>query len=322
MALNINNSLALPDDQWFHNSGIKTGICLHHTVGGTAVSSLNWWKQDPQPIGTAFIIERDGSVFQAFDPLGWAYQFGLKWPHSEKIPFEKRFIGIEIASEGGLQESGGNFYCFDRIGPRTLKNKDEVFDFGKPYRGYRYFDRYETAQVNALLELLNHLFRTFNIEKKIPKDYMQYHGKKLKDFNGVIGHVNVREDKTDPLPDDSFWQRVIKESGLELVDLENTGTAGSNGNNILSAEEIAGLFQENLVQFNKMNRSAGSMIKGLLWELQDDNRNTYIRLRDAVEGGHKVFYDLVQGDSSLLAIAAQSLGFKKWDSNCLEVFDA
>ena len=76
------------------------------------------------------------------------------------------------------------------------------------------------------------------------------------------------------------------------------------------------------MQFSKMNRAAANLIKGLLWELQDNNRNTYIRLRDASENGHKVFYEIIQGDSSLIPLAAKSLGFKKWESNCLEVFDA
>ena len=40
MALIVSNSLALPDDQWFPNGNTKTGICLHHTVGGTAVQVL------------------------------------------------------------------------------------------------------------------------------------------------------------------------------------------------------------------------------------------------------------------------------------------
>jgi len=315
----INNNLKLPNDQYFPAGSAKTGICLHHTCGGTAASTIDWWKQDKQMIGTAFIVERDGTIYQAFDPKGWAYQFGLKWGDPSRINFEKRFIGIEIASEGGLTESGGNLYCFDTVSSRTLKKREEAFDFGKTYRGYRYFDKYETKQIDSVVQLINHLCDTFAVERKIPSDYKYYYGDKLKDFKGVIGHVNVRDDKSDPLPDDSFWQRIINECSLQTVDLNSKKPAPQTQ---LTNDQIQKLFDDNVKQFSKMNRSAGNMVKGLLWELQDRGRNTYIRLKDAVDNGHVAFYEMVQGDHSLVDLAAQSLGFKSWDNNRLEVYSA
>ena len=90
----------------------------------------------------------------------------------------------------------------------------------------------------------------------------------------------------------------------------------------LTPDQIEELFKENVSQFSKMNRSAGNMVKGLLWELQDGVRNTYIRLTNAVEDGHVVEYEMVQGEQSLVELAAQSLGFKSWVNNKLEVYDA
>ena len=221
MPLNLNKTLTLPDDQYFHTGSKKTGIVLHHTVGGTAASTLNWWKTDGHMVGTAYLIERDGTANEVFNPKGWAWQFGLKWPRDEKINFEKRFIGIEIASEGGLIESDGNLYCFDRISDKTRKDKNETFDFGKDYRGYRYFDKYENAQVDTVIELVNHLCQTFNIPKNLPENYLEYYGKKLIDFEGIIGHTMVRSDKSDPAPDDNFWQRIVTECNLTQVDIGN-----------------------------------------------------------------------------------------------------
>ncbi|MFV1980941.1 MAG: N-acetylmuramoyl-L-alanine amidase, partial [Rhodothermia bacterium] len=116
----IDQTLALPGNEFFPAQHAKTGICLHHTVGGTAASSINFWKTDGANVGTAYMIGRDGTVFEIFDPKAWAFQFGLKgWSNTDRFSFEKRFIGIEIASEGGLTESDGNLYCFDRVSPRT-----------------------------------------------------------------------------------------------------------------------------------------------------------------------------------------------------------
>ena len=323
MSVNISNKLELPNDQYFFNGDKKTGICLHHTVGGTAASSVAWWKQDKQMVGTPFIIDHDGTIYQVFDPKGWAWEFGLKWGDPFRTNFEKRFIGIEIASEGGLIESDGNLYCFNTVNARTLKNRSEVYDYGKPYRGFRYFDKYEDVQVDSVVQLVNYLIDMFGIERKIPKNYTDYYGLKLKDFKGIIGHVNVRDDKTDPNPDPTFWQRVIKGCNLQLVDIDTgipePSVVSSNG---LTKDEIDKLFQDNLNQFSIMSRGAGNMVKGLLWELQDEDRDTYIRLKNAASNGFIVNYDLVQGDPKLVAIAAQSLGFKSWDNNRLEVYNA
>jgi hypothetical protein len=50
----------------------KIGIVLHHIVGGTASSTLNWWKTYGQMVGTVYLIGRDKTVYEVFDPLGWA----------------------------------------------------------------------------------------------------------------------------------------------------------------------------------------------------------------------------------------------------------
>jgi hypothetical protein len=85
--------------------------------------------------------------------------------------------------------------------------------------------------------------------------------------------------------------------------------------------QIQKLFKENLAQLSKMNLIAGSMIKGLLWELQDNSRDTYIRLHDAADQGFIVHYDIVRGNPKLVALAAESLGFKSWENNQLEVYN-
>ena len=319
MALTFSNKLALPADQYFPMGSTKTGISLHHTVGGSAASTVDWWKRDGQMVGVAFIVDRDGTIYQVFDPDGWAYQFGLKWGDPDRMNFEKRFIGIEIASEGGLMESGGNLYSFGVVNPKTLKSRSEAFDYGQPYRGFRYFDKYEPAQIDSVVQLVDSLLTTYNIERKMPQKYMEYYGQNLKDFRGVLGHVNVREDKSDPLPDNSFWQRVMNDCNLQLIEIGETTMGGTTG---MTADQIQKLFQENVAQFSTMAVGAGAMVKGLLWELQDANRNTFIRLRDAVNQGYVVFYDIVQGDPNLIPLAAQSLGFMSWANSRLEVFSA
>ena len=87
----------------------------------------------------------------------------------------------------------------------------------------------------------------------------------------------------------------------------------------LTPAEIEQLFQENIQQINLMKVAAGSMVKGLLMELERNNRNTYIRLREAAPNGHVVFYAFVQGDKTLVGRIARALGFKTVTDTKLEV---
>jgi len=316
MPVQISRDWRLPEKEYFPGPTTKSGICIHHTVGGSARSTFNWWMQDGSMVGTAYLIDHDGTIYEVFDPKAWAWQFGLKWNREEKIRFEKRFIGIEIASEGGLIEHDGQLYCFDRVSQRTRKDRSEAFDYGKDFRGYRYFDKYEDAQIDSLTGLITHLTETFNIPKSTPDGHFDYYGEKLKDFQGIIGHTMVRTDKSDPLPDKALWDTIIQKCAVQKVDPQ---TGRKVGKEKMSDSEKEKLFNSNAKELNKMNIAAGSMVKGLIMELQRGDRQTYIRLRDAVQGGHKINYDFVEGDAGLVFRIGYALGFKTVTDDTLEV---
>jgi len=317
MPVPINRDLRLPDSEYFPSRDPKTGICIHHTVGGSVRSTFNWWLADKATVGTAYLIARDGTVHEVFDPNCWAWQFGLKWQREQKIAFEKRFIGIEIASEGGLIESEGKLYCFDRISDRTEKNRIEALDYGKDFRGYRYFDKYEPAQVDSLTQLINDLCGQFNIPKTTPNDHYKFYGEELKDFKGIIGHTMVRLDKSDPAPDQTMWDTLKNTCALQLVDPNQVSAPPDQEE--LNMDE---LFEHNIQQINIMNVAAGSMVKGLIMELERSNRDTYIKLKNPVAGGHKVNYDFVKGDPGLVFRVANAFGFKTVTADTLEVRNA
>jgi hypothetical protein len=313
MAPQIERSLRLPPGAYFPTVEQKTGIAIHHTVGGTAKSTFQYWAGNTEMVGTAYIIDRDGTIYEVFDPTAWAWQFGLKWPSAEKIAFEKRFIGIEIASEGGLVESNGQLYCFDTVSPKTLKPREEAFDCGKNYRGYRYFDKYQPAQITSLCSLIDWLCGQFPIPKKVPANPEEYRGEALKRFTGIIGHTMVRTDKTDPLPDPAFWTNLCASCGLTVVNDVGAAPAPNGG------VDLDQLFRENMAALNTMNVAAGSMVKGLIMELQRSNRATYIRLRNPAPNGHTVDYGMVKGDPTLVGKIGRALGFQAVTATTLEV---
>jgi hypothetical protein len=315
----INRSLRLPATAYFPGREQKSGIALHHTVGGSAKSTFHYWAANDEMVGTAYIIDRDGTIYEIFEPTAWAWQFGLRWPSADKIAFEKRFVGIEIASEGGLVESNGELYCFGTVSPKSLKPRGEAFDCGRDYRGYRYFDRYEPAQMDSLCSLLDWLCSELGVPKEVPANPTEYRGEALKQFSGIIGHTMVRLDKTDPLPDPAFWDRLGASCRLTCDDDFQSAPSSRRGLDDVAIEQ---LFQQNVSVINAMNVSAGSMIKGLIMELARNNRATYIRLQDPVAAGHAVSYKMVQGDPKLVERIAKALGFKSVTASRLEVRNA
>ena len=223
----INRTLRLTDEQYYKVETPKTNICLHHTVGGSAKSTFNYWQSTADHIATAYIIERDGTIYEVFDPKYWAHHLGLKMANNTL--YNKRTIGIELASEGALR-SGDELneklgqakfdpkylYAFD-IDVSPFKNAKKLYhllDDGKKYfdmldlglgafRGYRWFDAYDEPQVVATIELVKYLCEQFNISKQlIPNpDKLAFDTSILTDnWSGIYTHVNVRADKSDLSP--------------------------------------------------------------------------------------------------------------------------
>jgi hypothetical protein len=320
--LNIDRSLRLPANQFLPPAAPKTGICIHHTVGGSARSTFDWWLNDGQQVGTAFIIERDGRIHETFPPEAWAWQFGLKWPAGRKIAFEQRFIGIELASEGGLKEAGGKLYCFDRVSPRCEKARAEVFDCGHTYRGFRYFDRYEPAQVDSLVHLMDDLLTRFAIPRRRPENPFDFHGEALERFTGVIGHTMVRDDKSDPIPDPELWRRLANDLGVvgpgNAVAPARPAPTPAPATPGRSAE-VAQLVRDNQAELSKLNPGAGAVVQCLLGELEHDVRSTYLRLFDAVPGGYRVKYAFVRGRADLVGRLGRALRFERITDNELVV---
>lgn len=205
--LGINRSLRLPPDQYMPSKSQKSLIVLHHTAGGSAKSTFDWWRTTSERIGTAYIVERDGTVYEVFDPSSWAYHLGVKG----ETEIERRSIGIEIASEGGLTPGPGDLYAFGVVSERT-RFRGEVYDHGHSWRGFRHFASYTEPALLSVLGLVELLIQRFDIPRQTPAAELEY-DKALVNFRGVIGHHHVREDKSDVHP--GFpWARLVESAGL------------------------------------------------------------------------------------------------------------
>lgn len=211
-------AMQLPAGQFVDEIHEKDLIVIHHTVGGSARSTFEYWKQDPARIGTAFIVERDGMIYQTFPEDRWAYHLGLKGADAAGGRHERRSIGIEIASEGALVEKDGGLFAFG--GTRHV-DRLKSFDLGFAWRGFRYFDAYDPPQLEAVFLLVADLLdRHPGIPRQTVRDHRSgpgaIDGIDRLSFRGVLGHADLRADKSDPHP--GFpWAELARRCNLEVL---------------------------------------------------------------------------------------------------------
>jgi len=207
------STFRLPTTQYFPQTQAKTAIVLHHTVGGSARSTFNWWHSDREAatgqqrrVGTAYLIERDGRIFEVFPPECWAYHLGLR-----DMAVEQRTIGIELCSEGGLERRADDLWGIGRsLGAvDRLFEQERVYHIPQGWRGFQWFDAYEEEQIVAACQLVRWLCERFNVPAAMPRATEWYgpaDAKRWSAFAGVIHHALLRPDKSDLHPGFPEWR--------------------------------------------------------------------------------------------------------------------
>jgi N-acetyl-anhydromuramyl-L-alanine amidase AmpD len=223
--MNISTALRLPADSYFPEKHPKDLIVLHHTVGGSAKSTFEYWRTDEQHIGTAYIVDREGTIYEVFPPECWAYHLGLKTTQT----VDKRSIGIEIASEGALLERGRNYYSFGRLTEAT-RYTGPVFDVDAEapapgiktvssqqlWRDYRYFAQYTPAALASVFALVDALLTRFSIPRQTPANHVDYNLAAYTNYKGVLTHCQLRSDKTDVHPGFA-WEELVSACTLTMT---------------------------------------------------------------------------------------------------------
>lgn len=208
----------LKKSHYFQEDNKKSQIVLHHTVSTGWKSPFKWWSRIGNHVCTAYIIDKDGSIYECFNPKYWAYHTGLG------SKFDKYNIGIEIVNEGHLNcidEDKGKFKWFDGKYKYKYKIGGEPVKLTKKWRGYNYFAKYTENQIKSTFELVNKLCNDFNIEKMIAPKHI--FNKNFKNFKGIISHANVSKIKTDisPLFPIEKLDEYLEEHKVSIPNLED-----------------------------------------------------------------------------------------------------
>ena len=166
--------------------GTRRFLVVHYTAGGTAASSINWWKNPKAKGANAhFVIDRDGKLFQC-RPLnrtcGHAGVSRWKDPKTGVLytNLNSCSIGIEMANGGDTFPTK-----FSKLDPVSAKHKHQ------PKGPARQWESYTPEQIATVKELTKILKERFNIDD-------------------VIGHEDIAPTrKTDPGP--AFPMQELRE---------------------------------------------------------------------------------------------------------------
>lgn len=206
-ALPVNRTkYALPASQYFAREFPKDMIVLHFTAGSNAAGAYNAWISSPLEVATAYLVERDGTIFECFHPKYWAYHLGISGAANAGYRHDKRSIGIEIVNVGPLSE--------DKANPNQLNwwpneyrtkwcTKGQGGNFlAASYRQYHYYATYPDPQIAAVKGLVDQLCSQFSIPKRMPLagKRTEFDMRYFSTFSGVATHQNFRADKFDVGP--------------------------------------------------------------------------------------------------------------------------
>jgi len=199
---------------YFREKTEKKQITIHHTVSGPGVEGdVAWWKHIPERIATSFIIDREGKLHKCFGDDFWANHLGGKAKDfaAMGVPYKKldpNNIGIELDSWGALaQHTDGKFYPVRYEGSKALPNLKckpaaNIYEYCSSFkfRGVQYYERYTTAQLDTLCELLQYLQKKHKIPTNYNSDIWNLCRRALQGEPGIYSHVSFRPDKSDCHP--------------------------------------------------------------------------------------------------------------------------
>jgi N-acetyl-anhydromuramyl-L-alanine amidase AmpD len=200
--LPIIKKLDFPESQYIKQAQKKNKIVLHHTGSGRgATGDYKYWLNDPKRIATCVIIDADGVCNQLYSSEFWGFHIGRG---IESL--ERESIGIEIDSWGGLtfDEKNKKFISYTN----TPVPKENVIEYEKSFRGYRFFERYTDDQLEATRKLLIYWNEKYGIPITYREDMWDVSLAALNGEPGVFSHCSYRKDKSDVHPQPELIQML------------------------------------------------------------------------------------------------------------------
>lgn len=186
------------DGLYYKQQVSKDLIVLHHTVAYNGKSVVEYLAREsmrtlglpnPYTVGVAYVVNFDGTIYQAFDDSYWSFHSGL----SGASGIDPRSVAIEVDNLGGLTEYNGQLYdAYKQVFGKYEKDS-LAYDNKTVWRGYRFYEKYYNKQVDALIELCESIIVKHNIPRLIPADFFpesNYPLNKIMKMKGIATHTH------------------------------------------------------------------------------------------------------------------------------------
>lgn len=203
-----------PTKEYYKDIFPKRQIYIHHTAsGGNSKGDMDYLNGDSQgAVNVSLFVDRDGTIWQAFSTKYWSNHLGVPQSTFKKFgvnstskELHQKSVAIELDSWGWLTLKNGKFtsYTGAEIKP------DNVVTYPDGWKGYKYYEKYTTSQINALKDILVYLGDTYDIPLDYNSNMWDVSKEALMGDSGVWAHVSVRESgKWDAHPQDELIEML------------------------------------------------------------------------------------------------------------------
>lgn len=203
------------DSFYYKEETEKERIVLHFTVGNLRGDLTTLMGEDH--VSVPYLIARDGTIYQLFDPKYWSYHLGQGAIGGNQVE-SKKTIGIELSNYGPLRLNRAypkldtvystaakpDVYC-------DLKDEAQFMRVPDGFRGYTFFASHTDAQYNALNALIDYLTERFDIDRFFLPESERYDVvRDVPDFSGIVSHINYRQSGKWDIGPAFDWNRIIQ----------------------------------------------------------------------------------------------------------------
>ncbi len=191
----------------------KERIVMHFTAGHLA-GDLRTLTGELH-VSVAYVIARDGAIYQLFDPSFWSYHLGPGSIGGNKTQ-SSATIGIELSNYGPLMRNGNDLETIYSLATKrdvycTLDDREQYLNLPELYRNRSYYASCTDAQYDSLILLLRHLTHQFSIPREfLPLSDRYVATNAVLAHKGIVSHVNYRADGKWDFGPAFNWDRLIE----------------------------------------------------------------------------------------------------------------
>ena len=202
---------ALPAACHFPEPQKKDLIVLCATGSVTAESAVTAWRRKSNLHAVPYVVDPDGTVFETFDPRGWAFHLKMPAQMNPAARNDRRSIAISLVNPGGLKQraDGKLAWWLDGFTKVWCDPDDSSRCMKATFRGFNYFAKYTDAQFKALQSLVPWLCREHGIPWQLPapSERLAADPRRFARFRGILAHHHFRPEHADIGP--AFdWDRI------------------------------------------------------------------------------------------------------------------